>query len=66
MKRPRRYYFDADVLILLDKCNLVGKMECFKRRAGSELIITPTIKNELVGMNCIIPCVLSNTVKSVC
>lgn len=49
MKRPRRYYFDADVLILLDKCNLVGKMECFKRRAGSELIITPTIKNELGG-----------------
>ena len=49
MKRPRRYYFGADVLILLDKCNLVGKMECFKRRAGSELIITPTIKNELGG-----------------
>ena len=49
MEEPYRYYFDADVLILLDKCGLAGKLEYFKRRTGAELIITPTIKNELGG-----------------
>lgn len=49
MEKHRGYYFDTDVLILLDKCGLAGKLEHFKRRAGVELVITATVKNELEG-----------------
>lgn len=49
MEKPHRYYFDSDVLILLDRCGLTGKLERFKRRTGTELIITTTVKNELEG-----------------
>ena len=49
MEKRRLYYFDTDVLIFLDKCNLIGKLKHFKRRADTKLFITHAIKDELNG-----------------
>lgn len=43
MEKHRRYYFGTDALMLLDECGLAGKQGRFKRRAGSELLITATV-----------------------
>ncbi len=49
--KPRWYYFDANILILLDKYGLIDNLEKYKRRTRSRLRISTTIEDELSGKN---------------
>lgn len=49
--KPRRYYLDANILLLLDEYCLVGKLEEYGRQTQSGLHTSTTVKNELTGEN---------------
>lgn len=49
--KPRWYYFDANILILLDKYGLIDNLEKYKQLTQSRLRISATIEDELSGKN---------------